>query len=125
MTLAPTSGDWSARVDPTKLKNRKFNTVKGAKAPPQTTASGGGGGQSWYETPEEKQARLKREVMGIQDSVGGGGGPGGAAPGSKAGYDSQDEATARRLKEYNVSQLLRLAKNDRQDLPICLAPYVL
>lgn len=101
MTLAPTSGDWSARVDPTKLKNRKFNTGRGAKGPPQ--AAGKGGGESWYETPEEKQARLRREVMGIQDTAAN---KTRGAAGSEHG--AHDEATARRLKEYNVSVALRL-----------------
>ncbi|RMZ85282.1 hypothetical protein DV738_g178, partial [Chaetothyriales sp. CBS 135597] len=57
MTMAPTSSDWSARIDPTKLKNRKFAT--GSKA-------GGGGASSsaaaaWHETPEQKQARLQQD----------------------------------------------------------------
>lgn len=95
MTLAPSSGDWSARVDPTKLKNRKFNTGKGAKAPSQAS---GTGGNSWHETPEEKQARLQREVLGIKDSHAGRTKTGSNSPGN-----AQDEATARRLKEFNVS----------------------
>ncbi|EXJ88613.1 hypothetical protein A1O1_05543 [Capronia coronata CBS 617.96] len=103
MTLAPTGGDWSARVDPTKLKNRKFNTIKGAKGPSQVASGGGGGGgdRSWYETPEEKQARLKREVMGIQDS---GAGAAAKKAGSGSGSGVEDEVTARRLKEYNAKR---------------------
>ncbi|KIW97653.1 uncharacterized protein Z519_01237 [Cladophialophora bantiana CBS 173.52] len=97
MTLAPSHGDWSARVDPTKLKNRKFNTGRGAKGPSQAT--GGGGDASWHETPEEKQARLKREVMGIDTAST-------SARSSKSGSASNphDEATARRLKEYSDTQ---------------------
>ncbi|KIV77217.1 hypothetical protein PV11_09032 [Exophiala sideris] len=93
MTLAPTSGDWSTRVDPTKLKNRKFNTGRGSKAPPKPPS---GGDQSWHETPEEKQARLKREVMGIKDSA--------TTTGPKHEANAHDEETARRLKEYNEKQ---------------------
>jgi hypothetical protein len=94
MTLAPTNGDWSSRVDPTKLKGRKFHTGKGAKGPSQ---SGAGGDASWHETPEQKQERLRREVMGIKDTAT-------PATSSRGGsrYDTQDDATARRLKEYNV-----------------------
>ncbi|KAL2444789.1 hypothetical protein ABEF95_017258 [Exophiala dermatitidis] len=101
MTLAPTGGDWSARVDPTKLKNRKFNTGRGAKGPPQAAGGGGGGtSSSWYETPEEKQARLRREVMGISnDSATAAGGGKSKAEGTATHGD--DAETARRLKEYN------------------------
>jgi hypothetical protein len=63
MTMAPDSGDWSSRVDPTKLKSRGFNSGKGAKGPRVKT----GGDSSWHETPAEKQARLAREVMGIKE----------------------------------------------------------
>ncbi|KAI1614050.1 hypothetical protein EDD37DRAFT_471576 [Exophiala viscosa] len=94
MTLAPTSGDWSSRVDPTKLKNRGFNTGRGSKAPPKPPS---GGDQSWHETPEQKQARLKREVMGIKDSTV-------TTTGSKTEHNAHDEETARRLKEYNEKQ---------------------
>ncbi|EXJ78067.1 hypothetical protein A1O3_09228 [Capronia epimyces CBS 606.96] len=103
MTLAPTGGDWSARVDPTKLKNRKFNTGRGAKAAPQPAA----GGESWHETPEEKQARLKREVMGIKDPATAG------KTGTTSEHGSQGEATARRLKEYNAT--LWVDANDKQE----------
>ncbi|KAL6250673.1 hypothetical protein RBB50_002976 [Rhinocladiella similis] len=94
MTMAPENGDWSSRIDPTKLKNRKFNTTKGAKGPPQS----GGGGSSWHETPEEKQARLRREVMGISDPAAS------SDKKMKATGPSHDEATAKRVKEYSDKQ---------------------
>jgi hypothetical protein len=95
MTLAPEGGDWSQRVDPTKLKNRKFNTGRGAKAP---SHAGAAGGDSWHETPEEKLARLQREAMGVEDKSGSG----------KAGQtrDPRDDAVAKRMKEYNVSSII-------------------
>ncbi|OAP63204.1 hypothetical protein AYL99_02431 [Fonsecaea erecta] len=98
MTVAPSNGDWTARVDPTKLKNRKFNTGRGAKGPSQV--AGGTGDSSWHETPEQKQARLKREVMGISDASA-------SARSSNAGSarNPHDEATAQRLKEYNSKPL--------------------
>lgn len=93
--LAPPSGDdWSSRFDPTKLKNRKFNTGKGAK-----NASAGSGGISaiWTETPEEKRQRLEDEVMGRKD-------PARMAKSSSKvdKNDAEAEATARRIQEYNV-----------------------
>lgn len=94
MTIAPTNGDWSSRVDPTKLKNRKFNTGRGAKGPPQKS---GAGGESWHETPEQKQARLRREVMGIADPTG----PSDVK--TKNVSSAHEEATAKRLREYSVS----------------------
>ena len=94
MTLAPTNGDWSSRVDPTKLKSRKFNTGKGSKAPMQ---SGSGGDTSWHETPEQKQERLKREMMGIKDTS-----SSAASSRTASKHDAYDDATSRRLKEYNV-----------------------
>ncbi|KAK5940637.1 hypothetical protein PMZ80_007054 [Knufia obscura] len=88
MTLAPTSGDWSQRVDPTKLKNRKFNTGKGG-------AASSAGGDAWHETPEQKQARLQREVLGIKAEKG-------PKPQVASAAVSQDDAeTTRRMKEYS------------------------
>lgn len=94
MTLAPESGDWSQRVDPTKLKNRKFNTGRGAKSPAH---AGAAGGDSWHETPEEKLARLQREAMGVEDRSG---------PGKSAQTrDPRDDAVSKRMKDYNVSSI--------------------
>ena len=58
MTMPPTQDDLAARMDPTKMRARKFNTGKSA---------GGGGGMSsaWTETPEQKLKRLQDEAMGI------------------------------------------------------------
>ncbi|KAL2412716.1 hypothetical protein ABEF95_002163 [Exophiala dermatitidis] len=101
MTLAPTGGDWSARVDPTKLKNRKFNTGRGAMGPPQTAGGGAGTSSSWYETPEEKQARLRREVMGISNDAATAAAGGKSTASAAAGTHGDDAETARRLKKYN------------------------
>jgi hypothetical protein len=58
MTMPPTQDDLAARMDPTKMRARKFNSGK---------SSGGGGGMSsaWTETPEQKLKRLQDEAMGI------------------------------------------------------------
>jgi hypothetical protein len=92
MIVPPSSGDWSERVDPTKLKNRKFNTGKGSKGPAQTVHKESNA--SWTETAEEKKARLHREMMGIKDVS--------AVQGSPKD-DPKVRENARKLREYNVS----------------------
>ncbi|RMZ78069.1 hypothetical protein DV737_g4035, partial [Chaetothyriales sp. CBS 132003] len=99
MTMAPTSSDWSARIDPTKLKNRKFAT---GKTPSSSAGAAAAASAAWHETPEQKQARLQRELMGVQDNA--------HAPSSKAppqsslhgGHD--EETTKKRMKEYTESR---------------------
>lgn len=92
MTMAPASGDWSSRLDPTQLKARKFNSGKGAKTP----SSDSGPSDAWYETPEQKQARLQRELMGIKDKSSASSAP------AKPAQSAEDAATAQRLKDYNA-----------------------
>ncbi|KAL8732627.1 MAG: hypothetical protein Q9166_002602 [cf. Caloplaca sp. 2 TL-2023] len=64
MLVPPSNSDWSSRIDPTKLRNRKFNTGKGSKAPPPK--SGSGIDTIWTETPEQKRQRLQDEMMGVK-----------------------------------------------------------
>jgi hypothetical protein len=91
MLLPPTDSDWSSRVDPTKLKNRKFASGKGAKAPAEKS----GISAIWTETPEQKRQRLEDEVMGRRD-------PSSASESKKPRKDDAEaEATARRIQEYN------------------------
>ena len=96
MLAPPTDSDWTSRVDPTKLKNRKFASGKGSKAP----AEKAGVSAIWTETPEQKRQRLEDEVLGRKDAasstsrskdkeVGGG------------REDREAEETARRIREYN------------------------
>jgi hypothetical protein len=91
MLVPPKGEDWSSRVDPTKLRNRKFNTGKGAKAPVQKS---GGVSSIWTETPEEKRQRLADEVMGVRRPA--------TEEQSTAKKPAQDEDTAKRMREYNV-----------------------
>ena len=93
MLVPPKQDDWSARVDPTKLRNRKFNTGKGAKAPAQ---KGGDDNALWTETPEQKRQRLEDEVMGIKK-------PAQLGPEDKRDARKEQEAkeTAKRIQEYN------------------------
>ena len=63
MLIPPSADGLNRGTDPTKLKNRKFNTGKGSKAP---TAKAGGIGETWTETPEQKRQRLEDEVLGVK-----------------------------------------------------------
>ncbi|MCJ1468362.1 hypothetical protein MMC07_006990 [Pseudocyphellaria aurata] len=96
MLVPPTSDDWSSRVDPTKLRNRKFNTGKGSKAPPPKRGDGDGI-TLWTETPEQKRKRLEDEVMGVKRP---------AQLGREEKQDKlreeENKVTARRIQEYNV-----------------------
>ncbi|KPI36285.1 uncharacterized protein AB675_7317 [Cyphellophora attinorum] len=99
MTMAPSSGDWSSRgADPTQLKARKFNTGKGAKAP--STSGDRAADASWHETPEQKQERLQRELMGIKSKDV----ASKAAPANVSQRSEEEEATAKRLREYNAER---------------------
>lgn len=93
MIVPPKSEDWSTKVDPTKIKNRKFQTGKGAKAPQKAGADN----TLWTETPDEKRQRLEDEVMGVKK-------PATQGPASSRENLNSAEAreTARRIKEYNV-----------------------
>ena len=96
MTIAPTNGDWSSRLDPTKLKSRTFTKGKGVKA----SSTGAGGGEAWHETPEQKQARLRREIMGIKDDSS----TARSAKVAKPDRDTEEEAMAKRVKDYNAAR---------------------
>jgi len=94
MLLPPTSDDWSSRVDPTKLKNRKFQSGKGSKAPIDKS---GGISAIWTETPEQKRQRLQDQVLGKNVSTS-------SADRKPQISDRESEAAARHIKEYNVSR---------------------
>ncbi|KAL8932427.1 MAG: hypothetical protein Q9211_006318 [Gyalolechia sp. 1 TL-2023] len=103
MLIPPSQDDWSARIDPTKLRNRKFNTGKGAKAPPSSKGAAGGVDTNalWTETPEQKRQRLEDEMMGVKkpaqlvDA--------GDEAGRRGGGKTEEERreTERRIREFN------------------------
>lgn len=62
MLQPPSQSDWSSKIDPTQLRNRKFNTGKSATAPKNMDSS-------WIETPEERMRRLQDAVMGVAAST--------------------------------------------------------
>jgi hypothetical protein len=92
MLAPPTDSDWSSRVDPTKLKNRKFASGKGSKAPAEKT----GVSAIWTETPEEKRKRLEDEVLGRKEK-----GSSASAQPKSITEDREARETARRIREYN------------------------
>ncbi|TKA83807.1 hypothetical protein B0A55_00019 [Friedmanniomyces simplex] len=61
MTMPPKQDDLAARMDPTKQRARGFNTGKGAKGPNAVDDSS----SAWNETPEQRQKRLRDEMMGV------------------------------------------------------------
>lgn len=95
MLVPPKQDDWSSRVDPTKLRNRKFNTGKGSKAP---ISKGDGERTVWTETPEQKRQRLEDEVMGVRKPA-----ALGAEDKKTARAQAEAEETAKKINDYNVS----------------------
>ncbi|KAF8424680.1 hypothetical protein EV426DRAFT_548257 [Tirmania nivea] len=92
MVVPPKEGDWTARVDPTKIRARKFQTGKGAKAPTRS----GGDTTLWTETPAEKQKRVIDEVMGLRKPATE------ATTKDKPRVNSAEaEETARRIQQFN------------------------
>lgn len=91
MLQPPDSSDWSSRVDPTKLRNRKFQTGRSAKGSAGKQPVNG----SWTETPEQKMNRLHNQVMGAV--------PPSASdnPAKKADESRSSEIMRERVKKYN------------------------
>ena len=105
MTMPPTQDDLSSRLDPTKLRARKFNTGRGAAAV-AGSSSGKDAASVWTETPEQKRKRLADEVMGVA----GKGEDGNRRPapgkhGRKSGErdDAEKRKTVKRIQEHTVS----------------------
>ncbi|KAF2682584.1 hypothetical protein K458DRAFT_306822 [Lentithecium fluviatile CBS 122367] len=87
MTMPPTQDDLG-RMDPSKVRARKFNTGKSAGQ----TGTGGGIGV-WTETPEQKLKRLQDEALGITA-------PANSASSKKESRRvKEEEEKARRLRE--------------------------
>lgn len=63
MTEPPAHGDWASKVDPTQLRNRKFQgKSNGTGVSKELDAS-------WVESPEERLRRLGDQVMGVATSA--------------------------------------------------------
>ena len=86
MTMPPTQDDLAARMDPSKMRARKFNTGKSA-------GSTGGMSSAWTETPEQKLKRLQDEALGISA-------PTNPTPGaSEPKRSKEEERRARKMRE--------------------------
>ena len=99
MLAPPSSSDWGSRIDPTKPKNRKFNTGKGSKARGAGGTAGSGEIDTlWTETPEQKRQRLEDEVLGVKK-------PAQLGPTEDSGVERRREeerkATEKRIREFN------------------------
>ncbi|KAI5780741.1 hypothetical protein DFH27DRAFT_338172 [Peziza echinospora] len=97
MLVPPKDSDFTARVDPTKIKNRKFQTGKGAKAPQKAS----GDTTLWTETPMEKQKRVQDEIMGVRKPATQMSAEDTDKKRKTAKTEAEAEETARRIKDYN------------------------
>lgn len=87
MMAPPTADELASRVDPTKLRARKFNSGKGARAP-----AGAAEMAIWTETPEQKRKRLENEVLGKTTPANS------SAPTPR---DREAERIAKRIREHS------------------------
>ena len=86
MTLPPKQDGLAARMDPTKMRARKFNSGKSAQ-------SSGGMSSAWTETPEQRLKRLQDEAMGISTS------PDGPVAHSDSKRNKEEERRARKMRD--------------------------
>ncbi|THC97161.1 hypothetical protein EYZ11_003376 [Aspergillus tanneri] len=92
MLLPPDDSSWASRVDPTKLRNRKFQSGR-----PGSSRPTGGVDASWTETPEQKMRRLQDEVMGVSTAP--------AAAGKQDdGTSRKNQAMQERIEKYNEAR---------------------
>jgi hypothetical protein len=98
MTLPPQQDDLAARMDPSKMRARGFNTGKNARGG-NTTPAGGNIAAAWTETPEEKLKRLQDEAMGVKPAAAG------HVDAKEAARNKEKEAEARRIREQTVDLL--------------------
>ncbi|KAI4739136.1 hypothetical protein E4T50_10397 [Aureobasidium sp. EXF-12298] len=92
MTLPPQQDDLAARMDPSKMRARGFNTGKNARGG-NTTPAGGNIAAAWTETPDEKLKRLQDEAMGVKPATAG------HIDAREAAKNKEKEAEARRIRE--------------------------
>ncbi|KAG2166964.1 hypothetical protein VTO58DRAFT_101625 [Aureobasidium pullulans] len=92
MTLPPQQDDLAARMDPSKIRARGFNTGKNARGG-NTTPAGGNIAAAWTETPEQKLKRLQDEAMGVKPASAG------HVDAKEAARNKEREAEARRIRE--------------------------
>ena len=93
MTMPPKQDDLAARMDPTKVRAKGFNTGKGARS------DSGADNALWTETPEQKRKRLENEVLGISQPATSTTRAESTALDAKATRDNEEKA--RKIREYN------------------------
>jgi hypothetical protein len=97
MLHPPENSDWASKIDPTQLRNRKFQTGKSARS---ATAGSKGLDAAWVETPEEKLRRLEDQVMGVGAPSSGTTQPSASNPNA-----AKDKEMEEKIKKYNVGFL--------------------
>jgi len=95
MTMPPKQDDLSARMDPTKIRARGFNSGKGAQG-----SKTSGPDTLWTETPKQKRKRLQDEVLGISQPATKGGDIGPSAVDAKTAAENEEKA--KKIREYNA-----------------------
>lgn len=92
MLQPPDQSNWASKIDPTQIRNRKFQTGRSARSATSKQVDA-----SWMESPEERMRRLGDEVMGV----------GASSDNSKQSVSSADAAKAKlmedKIKKFNVS----------------------
>ncbi|KAF7593893.1 hypothetical protein BBP40_010704 [Aspergillus hancockii] len=89
MLQPPESTGWASKVDPTKLRSRKFQTGRSA-ANPQS----GDIDSSWTETPEQKMKRLQDKIMGVSTIT----------PNQVTGPSRVSQVLQEKVQKYNESK---------------------
>lgn len=108
MTLPPQQDDLAARMDPSKMRARGFNTGKNARGG-NTNPAGGNIAAAWTETPEEKLKRLQNEAMGVNPVTAG------HLDAKEAARNKEKEAEARRIREQTVSSRICITAKSQAD----------
>ncbi|KAI5287696.1 hypothetical protein KEM52_001457 [Ascosphaera acerosa] len=111
MLRPPDSSDWASRIDPTKIRSRRFATGRAAAAPKAaagaasaSAASPGGLAGTWTETAEEKQQRLAAELMGVRRPASLAGSAADAPAGAAAETSELDRLKKKQVDEYNAQR---------------------
>lgn len=92
MLQPPDQGDWTSKIDPTQIKNRKFQTGRSARSATSRQVD-----SSWMESPEERMRRLGDEVMGV------GAPPGDTNQHTPSSRAARAKSMEEKIQQYNVS----------------------
>lgn len=90
MLQPPGQSDWATKIDPTQIRNRKFQTGRSARSGTSKEVDA-----RWVETPEERIRRLGDEVMGISA-------PSGVSKQPRTSDAARAKSMEERIKKFNV-----------------------